>query len=73
MICLVTFLSLSISLSLFRFSTGSYSIDDIVVLSYGDVEIVGSYGNSINGGGFRVDIRGDSSKASVVDRLAGIG
>ena len=44
-----------------------------MVLSCGDVEIVGSYDNDINGGGFRVDIGGDSSKASVVGELAGIG
>ena len=44
-----------------------------MVLSCGDVEIVGSYGNGINDRGFRVDIRGDSSKASVVGRLARIG
>ena len=73
LIYLVTFLSSSISSSLFRFSAGSHSIDDIVVLSCGDAEIVGSYGNGINGGGFRVDIGGDSSKASVVGGSAGTG
>ena len=73
LIYFITFSSLFISLSLFRFSTNSYNINDIVVLSCGDVEIVGSYGNNINGGGFRVDIGGNLSKASIVGRLAKIG